>query len=95
MVVGEGAGALVLEELDSARQRGARIYAEVLGSGSAQASTRDFIAQRDVALANAMRAALRDAELKPSQVGHIHAHGISTRSGDVAEAAAAALTVSA
>ncbi len=88
MVVGEGAGALMLEELGSAQQRGARIYAEIAGSGSSQVSTRDFVALRNVALANAMRAALRDAGMQPAEIGHIHAHGISTRSGDIAEAKA-------
>ena len=88
MVMGEGAGVVVLEELDVARARGATIYAEIVGSGSSTVLDRNFVAQRDVALANAMRAALRDAGATPDQVGHIHAHGLATRSCDVAEARA-------
>jgi 3-oxoacyl-[acyl-carrier-protein] synthase II len=87
-VVGEGAGAVVLEDLDSARKRSARIYAEIAGSGSSQATTRDFVALRDVALRSAMLAALQDAGMKPEEIGHIHAHGLATRTGDVAEASA-------
>ena len=88
MVVGEGAGAVVLEELESARARGAKILAEVVGSGSSSVADTNFVARRDVALANAMRAALSDAGVSPEEVGHIHAHGLSTRTSDIDEAKA-------
>lgn len=88
MVLGEGAGAVVIEELESARARGATIYGEVVGAGSSAAADRNLTARRDVALSNAIRAALRQAELEPSQVGHIQAHGVGTRTGDVEEARA-------
>ena len=88
MVLGEGAGAVVLEELESARRRGATIYGEVIGAGSSAAADRNLTPRRDVALTNAIRSALRQAELEPSQVGHIQAHGVGTRTGDVEEARA-------
>jgi 3-oxoacyl-[acyl-carrier-protein] synthase II len=88
MVVGEGAGAVVLENLYTARRRGAKIYAEVVGSASSQVADKNFVARRELALANVLRGAMRDAELTPDQIGHIHAHGQSTRSGDIAEAQA-------
>ncbi|MGH7193614.1 MAG: beta-ketoacyl-[acyl-carrier-protein] synthase family protein [Candidatus Saccharimonadales bacterium] len=88
MVLGEGAGAVVLEELESARRRGATIYGEVVGAGSSAAADRNLTARRDVALINATRAALRQAGLEPSEVGHIQAHGLGTRKGDVEEARA-------
>ncbi len=88
MVLGEGAGALVLEDVETALARDANILGEIAGSGASQVSDPDCITRRDIALANAMRQALRDAELAPESVGHVHAHGISTQSGDVAEALA-------
>ena len=88
MVVGEGAGVVVLEELEHARARGATIYAEVSGFGSSTAADRDRAALRDLALANAMRMALRDAGATPWSVGHVQAHGLSTHGCDEAEARA-------
>jgi 3-oxoacyl-[acyl-carrier-protein] synthase II len=88
MVLGEGAGAVVLERLESAEKRGATIYGEVLAASSSTVSDRDFNVRRDQALANSMRAALREARLKPEEVGHIHAHGLGTRLGDADEARA-------
>lgn len=87
-VLGEGAGAVVLEELESALRRGATIYGEILGAGSSTVLDRNFVAHRDTALANAMRMALRTAGFDPSRVGHVHAHGLSTRSGDIEESRA-------
>lgn len=90
MVVGEGAGVVVLEELAHAQARGATIYGEVVGFGSSTAADRNRVALRDLALANAMRMALRDAGATPWSVGHIQAHGLATRSCDEAEARAIA-----
>jgi 3-oxoacyl-[acyl-carrier-protein] synthase II len=88
MVLGEGAGAVVLEELEFARARGAKIYAEVVGTASSSVAGANGVARREVALANVMSAALRDANCQPEDVGHIHAHALSTRSCDEAEAEA-------
>jgi 3-oxoacyl-[acyl-carrier-protein] synthase II len=85
MVLGEGAGSIVLEELSTAQARSARIYGEVIGTASGTAIDRQGIAKRGLALANVMRAALRDASLSPDDVGHVHAHGLSTQSSDVEE----------
>lgn len=86
MVLGEGAAALVLEELQHARARGAAIYAEVLGGASSSVASTRLVAHRDQAMKNAMRAALAATGTRPEQVGFISAHGLSTRTGDVEEA---------
>ncbi|NIL96945.1 MAG: beta-ketoacyl-[acyl-carrier-protein] synthase family protein [Planctomycetales bacterium] len=90
MVLGEGAGALVLEELHSAETRGATIYGEIVSRASSTVASPSGIADRRQALSNVITAALRDAAAEPGQIGHVHAHGISTRSGDAEEAAAIA-----
>ncbi|HVX10523.1 MAG TPA: beta-ketoacyl-[acyl-carrier-protein] synthase family protein [Pirellulales bacterium] len=87
-VLGEGAGAIVLERLDLAEQRGATIYGEVLAAASSTVAQPKNVARRGQALANCLRAALREARLSPDQVGHIHAHGLGTRQSDAEEARA-------
>jgi 3-oxoacyl-[acyl-carrier-protein] synthase II len=88
MVLGEGAGAVVLERLETAQARGAKIYGEVVGQGSSFVASRNMVARGDKALANVMRAALKSAGMTPGDIGHIHAHGVSTHNGDEQEAAA-------
>jgi 3-oxoacyl-[acyl-carrier-protein] synthase II len=90
MVVGEGAGAILVESLDSAQARGARIYGEIVGTGSSIVADAALRGDRTTALVNSARAALIDANLDGEGVGHIAAHGLGTRQGDADEAAALA-----
>ena len=84
LVVGEGAGILQLEEYESARARGARIYAELAGYGAT--SDAAHITHPSVeGPACAMRAALDDAGLAPDAIGYINAHGTGTKANDVVE----------
>ena len=85
-VLAEGAGALVFEELEHAKRRGAPIFAEVIGFAST--SDADHIAQPSESgegAAAAMTLAIQDAKISPDQVDYINAHGTSTPLGDVAE----------
>jgi len=88
-VLGEGAGALVLESLEHATARGAHVHARLLGYGQSLGGHHAVHARPDGEdAAAAMRGALRDAGVAPGQVGYVNAHGTGTRENDVAEARA-------
>jgi 3-oxoacyl-[acyl-carrier-protein] synthase II len=87
LVVGEGAGALILEAREHALARGARILAEVIGFGTNCDGT--HVTQPSAAtMAKSMRLALADADLSPDAIGYVNAHGTATEHGDIAETTA-------
>jgi len=84
LVIGEGAGTLILEELEHALARGANIYAELVGFGTNSDGL--HVTQPDSAsMQIALRLALQDAQLEPAAIGYISAHGTATEHGDKAE----------
>ncbi len=89
LVVGEGAGSLILEELSHAQQRGARIHAEVVGYGTNSDGFHTTHPNPDT-MRVAMELALTDAGLSPSDIGYVNAHGTATDNGDIAESQATA-----
>lgn len=89
-VLGEGAAALMLEELECAQARNAQIFGEVIGFSSSAVSDRMGVGQYRQAFKNVLTGALASARLKPEAVGHINAHGLSTRRCDAEEAQAIA-----
>jgi 3-oxoacyl-[acyl-carrier-protein] synthase II len=89
-VLGEGAAALMLEELEYAQARNAQILGEVVGYASSAVSDKRGIGQYKTAFKNVYSQALASAGLQPKDVGHINAHGLATRRSDAEEAQAIA-----
>lgn len=85
-VIGEGAGMMMLESLDSALARGAKIYGEIVGFGASGDAYHMTAPHEDgIGMAQAMRAAIDEAGITPEQVGHINAHATSTHLNDLCE----------
>ena len=87
LVIGEGAGMMVLEELEHALARGATIHAEIVGFGS-NADGQHTTKPEQTTMRGAMELALRDAELPPEAIGYVNGHGTATEQGDIAESLA-------
>ena len=85
-VIAEGAGVLILEELETAKKRGAHIYCELVGYG-ASSDAHSMVQPPDggEGAQRCMKMALKDARMDPERVGYINAHGTSTKQGDIAE----------
>lgn len=87
LVIGEGAGALILEEYEHAKARGAKILAEIIGFGTNTDGTHITQPNKDT-MAQCMRLALNDAGIAPNQIGYVNMHGTGTLHGDIAESLA-------
>lgn len=89
LVLGEGAGTLVLEEYEHAKARGAKIYAEIVGFGT-NCDGSHVTNPRSETMGRAMLLALESAGLSPDEIGYVNAHGTATEQGDIAESQATA-----
>jgi 3-oxoacyl-[acyl-carrier-protein] synthase II len=87
LVIGEGAGTFILEELEHAKARGAEIFAEVVGFYQNTDGTHVTNPNSEM-MAEALRGAIKDAKISPSQIGYVNGHGTATKAGDIAEATA-------
>ena len=88
MVMGEGAGTIVLEEYEIAKARGANIQAEVIGYGSSTVANRKYEPDFRTAFANVLQSAVESAGITADAIGHVNAHGLSTVDCDQGEAEA-------
>jgi 3-oxoacyl-[acyl-carrier-protein] synthase II len=88
MVLGEGAGAMILETLESAEKRNATIFGEIIGWGSSSVASPSGVADQKTAFSNVLLSAMETSGLAPADVGHVHAHGLSSIETDRDEAAA-------
>ena len=84
LVIGEGAGTLILEEYEHAKARGAKIYAEIIGFGTSTDGTHITNPNRKT-MGRALDLALKCADLSPDKIGYVNAHGTATIQGDIAE----------
>ena len=84
LVVGEGAGTLILEEYEHAKKRGAKIYAEIIGFGTSTDGTHITNPNKET-MKNALELALKDAGISADEIGYVNAHGTATMQGDIAE----------
>ncbi|MBO7166414.1 MAG: beta-ketoacyl-ACP synthase [Kiritimatiellae bacterium] len=87
LVIGEGAGTFILEELEHAKARGAEIFAEVVGYCQNTDGTHVTNPNSEM-MAEALRGAIKDAKISPSQIGYVNGHGTATKAGDIAETTA-------
>ena len=87
LVIGEGAGTLILEEYEHAKKRGAKIYAEVIGFGTSTDGSH-ITNPNYHTMGAALELALKDAKISPDDIGYVNAHGTATLTGDVAESLA-------
>lgn len=84
LVIGEGAGTLILEEYEHAKARGAKIYAEIIGYSTNTDGTH-ITNPNSETMAIVMKQALEDAKISPNEIGYVNAHGTATVQGDIAE----------
>lgn len=89
-MLGEGAAAILLEELETAQARGAKILGEVIGAASSTVADRNGTGQIRSAVKNVLSLAMKSAGLGVDEIGHVHAHGLSTIRSDSEEAQAIA-----
>ena len=87
LVIGEGSGTLILEELSHAKARGAKIYAEIVGFGT-NCDARHITDPCASTMKEALELALKDAGISPAAIGYVSAHGTATERGDIAESKA-------